>query len=218
MNAANSQCLVSDGVWSGSVRLVCTFAVAQLGLHAWFAASTKDPRMWMPHAVAWLLDMFLLIVLTTVLWRIGRTLCRCGFPRRLWTFGENASVFMAGMLLASYPGLLAEFLAFPTNVFRADAASGWFFVSEYLGWTGLWPLLVSVATVTLASRVPLRSVLAQEAVGRCRADHFALVSDVNGSCAAAVGLFRTGLDERLVDGRQARCPVPIKADENLPAR
>jgi hypothetical protein len=46
----------------GAVRLVCALAAAQLGLHAWFAVSAGGPRMWMPHAVAWLLDVFVLIV------------------------------------------------------------------------------------------------------------------------------------------------------------
>ncbi len=154
MSVANNRNLVSDGAWRGPVRLVCAFAAAQFGLHAWFAVSARDTRMLMPHAVAWLLDVFVLTVSATVLWGVGRALQRCGLPQRLWSFGANASIFLVGMLLASYPGLLAEFLAFPTNVFRADGASGWFFVSEYLGWTGLWPLLVSGAMVALASLLP----------------------------------------------------------------
>jgi len=60
------------------------------------------------------------------------------------------------MILASYPGLLTEFLAFPMNIFRADCATGWYFVIEYLGWTRLWPLLLSGVAVVLASRIPWR--------------------------------------------------------------
>ncbi len=154
MNVANHRDLESDGAWRGPVRLVCAFAVAQFGLHAWFAGSANDPRMFLPHAVAWLLDLFVLTVSATILWGLGRALQCCGGPTKLWSFGTNALIFCVGILLASYPGLLAEFLLFPTNVFRADGASGWFFVSEYLGWTGLWPLLVSGAMVALASLLP----------------------------------------------------------------
>jgi hypothetical protein len=156
MSVANNRKLGSDGAWSGSVRLVCALAAVQLGLHAWFAVSARDPRMLMPHAVAWLLDIFVLIVLAALLLGMGRALLRCGFPSRLWTFGSNALIFVAGLLLASYPGLLTEFLAFPMSIFRADGATTWFFVSEYLGWSGLWPLLVSGVTVGLASRVQWR--------------------------------------------------------------
>jgi len=156
MSVANNRKLGSDEAWSGSVRLVCAIAAAQLGLHTWFAVFARDPRMWMPHAVAWLLDVFVLIVLAAILWGIGRALRRCGFPHGLWTFGCNALIFSTGLLLASYPGLLSEFLAFPMSIFRADGATTWFFVSEYLGWRGLWPLIVSGTMVGLASRVPWR--------------------------------------------------------------
>jgi hypothetical protein len=157
MSVVYNRELESDKAWSAAVRLVCAFAAVQLGLHTWFAFSAMDPRMWMPHAVAWLLDVFLLIVFTAICWGIGRVLWRCGLPQSVWTFGNNALIFSLGMLLAAYPGLLTEFLAFPTNVFRADAASSWFFISEYLGWMGLWPLLVSAAFVALASRLTWRA-------------------------------------------------------------
>lgn len=52
-----------------------------------------------------------------------------------------------------------EFLAFPANIFRADAATTSLFVSEYLGGSGSWPLLVSGAAVVLASRVRSRASL-----------------------------------------------------------
>jgi hypothetical protein len=143
-----------DGEHCGSVRLAFAFAAIQLGLHAWFAVTAGDRRLWIPHAVAWLLDLLVLVVVVAVTWAVGRAVHCCGVLQRVWLFGSYVAVFLVGVSLASYPGLLAEFLAFPTNVFRADAGSGWFFVSQYLGWTGLWPLAVSAMTSVLASYIP----------------------------------------------------------------
>ena len=156
MIGANDQDLESKGAWGGMVRLVCALIAAQLGLHVWFAVFARDPRMIMPHAVALLLDAFVLIVSATILWGVGTALWRCGFRHRVWAFGLYALVCWIGLLLAVYPALLTEFLAFPTSIFRADGATGWFFISEYLGWKGLWPLLVSGTMVVLASLLPWR--------------------------------------------------------------
>ena len=157
MSIASDGQLESHVKRSGAVRLVCALAAAQLGLHAWFAVAAGDPRMWMPHAVAWLLDVFVLIVVATVLGAIGWGLRRCAFPSVPWSHACNALLFLTGLLLASYPGLLTEFLAFPMNIFRADTATTAFFVAEYLGWRGLWPLLVPCMMVAVASRMAWQS-------------------------------------------------------------
>ena len=137
----------------GAVRLVCALATAQFGLHAWFAVSAGDPRMVMPHVVAWLLDVFILIATAAVLQGFGWGLRRFGFSTVPWNYACHAILVLMGIVLASYPGLLAEFLAFPMNIFRADTASASFFVTEYLGWRGLWPLLVPCIFVGIASRI-----------------------------------------------------------------
>jgi len=74
----------------------------------------------MPHAVAWLLDVFVLIVVAAILGGIGWGLRRCAFPFVPWSYACNALLFLTGLLLASYPGLLTEFLAFPMNIFRTE--------------------------------------------------------------------------------------------------
>jgi len=84
------------------------------------------------HAVAWLLDVFVLIVAAATLGVSVGGLPRCAFPSGLWIYGGNALLFLTGLLLSSYPGLLTEFLAFPMNIFRADAATTSFFVAEFL--------------------------------------------------------------------------------------
>ena len=111
----------------------------------------------MPHAVAWLLDVFVLIVLAAILASVTWGLRRYEFPGGAWSYGCNALLFVTGLLLASYPALLTEFLAFPMNIFRADAATTSFFVAEYLGWRGLWPLLVPCLMVGVASRLRWQS-------------------------------------------------------------
>ncbi|MCY2994176.1 MAG: hypothetical protein NTY19_40820 [Planctomycetota bacterium] len=159
MSVAHHRERCCDGAWHGAVSLVYAFAVTQFGLHAWFAVSAGDPRVLLPHVLAWLLDVFVLIVGALILFGSSIALVRCGVRDRWTTFACHLLVFATGLWLASYPGLLAEFLAFPTNIFRADGASVWFFVTEYLGWRGLWPLLASGAAVSLASRLRWRPAL-----------------------------------------------------------
>ncbi|MEN6450762.1 MAG: sulfatase-like hydrolase/transferase [Thermoguttaceae bacterium] len=137
----------------GSMKFVLAFSAAQFLLHAWFALSAGDPRMAMPHLAAWLLDVFLLMVAAAAMRLVAAGAGRCGIPERPCGWAADAAVCVLGLSLAIYPGLLPEFLAFPTSVFRADGSTGWFFVTEYLGWMGLWPLLVSLAAMTLAVRV-----------------------------------------------------------------
>jgi hypothetical protein len=108
--------------------------------------------MFGPHVVAWLLDLFVLLVSISLLFGIGGALLSCRVPIRWWAGACYALVFSLGLSLASYPGQLAEFLAFPVNALRADADSTWFFVTEYLGWRGLWPVLASGAAMILATR------------------------------------------------------------------
>jgi hypothetical protein len=157
MSTASAEQSESPVMRSGAVCLVCALAAAQLVLHAWFAVSAGDPRMWMPHAAAWLLDVLVLIVAAAILAVIGWGLRRCGLPSGPWNCLSNALLFLMGLLLASYPVLLTEFLAFPMNIFRADTTTSVFFLREYLGWQGLWPLLVPCMIVGVASRMRWRS-------------------------------------------------------------
>jgi len=108
--------------------------------------------MFGPHAMAWLLDLFVLLLSLLALFGVGKLLRACRVPERWWTWACSALVFGLGLVLASYPGQLTEFLAFPVSVFHADLDTSWFFVTEYLGWRGLWPVAVSAAAMILATR------------------------------------------------------------------
>lgn len=156
MSVTHAQPPDRGGMRGQTAALACALAGGQLGLHTWFAVSAGDPRMLMPHVVAWALDVFVLLITTAFLLGIGAALRRFGFRKVLPVWGVNGLIFLVGVSLAGYPGLLTEFLAFPTSIFRADGASAWFFITEYLGWSGLWPLLVPAAMAVVASRVTWR--------------------------------------------------------------
>ncbi|MEK7242668.1 MAG: sulfatase, partial [Thermodesulfobacteriota bacterium] len=68
-----------------------------------------------------------------------------------------AILFIAGALLAIYPQLLCEYLAFPVNVFATDGESARVLLTEYLGLWRLWPAGVAfvIAAAALVARVRL---------------------------------------------------------------
>jgi len=135
-------------------RLVFAFAMLQLMLHLWQCVASFDPRLWPPHAVAYLQDLLLLgVALLSI-----RILPRCA-PARLRRGVENLTVailLILGLLLAIYPQLLREYLAFPVNVFGAGSQSARVLLTEYLGLTRLWPGLVALTVGGVALLVPFR--------------------------------------------------------------
>ena len=110
--------------------------------------------MWIPHVVAWLLDVCLLTVVAAMLGAVDWALRRVDVRLPMWAMTSGGILLVMGLLLASYPALLTEFLAFPINVFRADTDTTSFFITEYLGWIGLWPLLIPCIAVAVHRRLP----------------------------------------------------------------
>jgi len=137
-----------------STRLFLTFAVLQLALHMGSLIFAKDPRMLMPHAVAYLHDLLLLALLC-----FGSiTLCRLVSLRvrpscRILAI---SGLFGLGLLLAIYPLFLREYLAFPVNLFSTDTATAGVFFSEYLGIAALWPVAVALTLGIVSLFVPFR--------------------------------------------------------------
>jgi hypothetical protein len=123
-------------------RAAAALAALLFLLHLFAAATARDPRMILPHGVAWLHDVSILALLGggfTLLARLrGRAL-----PRVARVTGCGALVATA-MLLALYPRMLQEFLAAPANVLDADAATAGTFVRDYLGVCALWPAAVAL--------------------------------------------------------------------------
>jgi len=104
--------------------------------------------------VAYLHDLLLL----TVLWFGSITVCRLGSVQvhlscRILVIG---GLFGLGLLLASYPLFLREYLAFPINIFATDTATAGVFLREYLGITSLWPVAVALALAIASLLAPFR--------------------------------------------------------------
>ncbi len=135
-------------------RLLVTLVAWQLVLHLWSCLSTRDPRLVPPHALAYLGDLFLLGVAVA-----GARGLRVMLPGRLRGLGLHlpvASSLVVAPLLAVYPQLLREYLAFPVNVFASDDGSARVLLTEYLGLSRLWPAAAAVMVATAALVVPFR--------------------------------------------------------------
>jgi hypothetical protein len=154
----NTNTARNEGTRGGEreTRLILAFAALQLVLHLWQCVESGDPRLWPPHAVAYLHDLLLLGALLMVAWVVRRFT-----PHRLRPGGEIFSVailLIAGALLAIYPQLLREYLAFPVNVFAAGGGSARVLLTEYLGLWRLWPsgvaLVIAAAVLVAPVRLP----------------------------------------------------------------
>lgn len=143
-------------------RLCAALATLQLGLHAWQALAARDPRLWVPHAVAAAGDLAILGAIVA-----AAAVARRGLPDRLRPVvarGAISGLLIAGALLAVYPALLREYLAFPVDLFATDGASARVLVTEYLGVSRLWPAALALVVGSAALALPLRLPV----VGRSR--------------------------------------------------
>ena len=138
-------------------RLFLVFTLLQFVLHVGSLIFTKDPRMLMPHAIAYLHDLLLL----TLIWFGSTTVCRIASLRiqpfcRIIMLGV---LFGSGLILAIYPLFLREYLAFPVNIFSSDTAAAGVFLSEYLGISALWPAAVALSLGIVFLLFPFRIAL-----------------------------------------------------------
>ncbi len=124
-------------------RLVVIQAVLLLGLHLFAAIAARDPRMPVPHALAWLHDLLVLVAIAAPAWAVGRRTATWAEAIRLTAGGGVVAVSMP---LALAPALLASFLMSPANLFTSDLGSAKVFVDDYLGWSGLWPAGLALVT------------------------------------------------------------------------
>ncbi len=122
------------------IKLFFVYVLYQLLLHAYFSLASHDPRLLIPHAVAYLQDIALLGIVTAIGYfatavsptRFRQTVNKAGL----------AFIVIVGILLASYPKILREYLAFPINIFESDLGSAKILISDYLGITALLPALI----------------------------------------------------------------------------
>jgi hypothetical protein len=135
-------------------RLILAFSAWQFVMHLWQCVASGDPRLGTPHAIAYLHDLLLLgalLMFTRVVRRFT--------PRRLRSGGEIFSVailLITGALLAIYPQLLREYLAFPVNIFASGGGSARVLLTEYLGLWQLWPVGVAFVIAFAALVAPVR--------------------------------------------------------------
>ncbi len=130
-------------------------AVASLGvllllLHFQAALASRDPRLLLPHAVAWLHDLLLLLAAAVAAAGLARAA-----PPRLRTAASWAGrclLAIVGAILAICPQLLPAFLASPASFLAADGATARTFLRDYLGMQAIWPAALAVAAAGLAPR------------------------------------------------------------------
>ena len=140
---------------NAGARLFAAFCAWQFVLHLLPCIEAADPRLWMPHVVAYLQDVGLLAG-----WFVGFAALRRllhSHARVAWGYVTAVGLFALGLGLASYPSFLREYLVFPVNIFAADRASASTLFREYLGLSRLWPVGVAagLGVAGLVVRVPL---------------------------------------------------------------
>lgn len=123
-------------------RIVISIIFIQFLLHLFYALISKDPRLLMPHLVAWLHDLFLLS-LSLFLTRVSIAVS----PLRMKpvvTFIFTLAMIPAGLLLSIYPQMLREYLSFPVNLFAGSPGSLEVLLGKYLGVDRLLPALITL--------------------------------------------------------------------------
>ncbi len=121
--------------------LASAFCISQLILHCWSAFPIRDSQMYLMHGLAFIYDVFLLVIMAAALKDLRRRI----FPK--WQSVANTAAkvifFVFGLVLACYPFLLIEFLGFPVNIFAVDFGVAGFFLSNILGWKGVLAIAVT---------------------------------------------------------------------------
>lgn len=133
-----------------SERTALALAGVQLVLHVASALSARDPRIVLPHLVAWLQDLGLFALPVVLAAAVTR---RAGQKWRARVGAVCRAVLLVlGGLLATYPRMLQSSLAFPVNLLHADLGASALFVRDYLGLQALWPAGVALAVGLVAPR------------------------------------------------------------------
>ncbi|MEW6087620.1 MAG: hypothetical protein AB1498_04890 [bacterium] len=127
----------------------------QLLLHVYFSFISRDPRLFIPHVVSYLHDIALLGIITAFDY-----LAAAVSPEKFkQTVNKAGQVFIiiVGILLAGYPKILREYLAFPVNIFESDLGSAKTLISDYMGATALLPAIIALILSVLVLFTPLEN-------------------------------------------------------------
>ncbi|MBM2816965.1 MAG: hypothetical protein HW421_3727 [Ignavibacteria bacterium] len=142
----NSNKIVDTTVNNRMFKLFFLYVLYQLLLHTYFSLLSHDPRLLIPHLIAYIHDIALLGIVTV----IGYLATAVSTTRFRKTVNKIGTVFIiiVGILLASYPKILSEYMAFPVNIFESDLGSAKILISDYLGITALLPALIALILTT----------------------------------------------------------------------
>lgn len=135
-----------------SVRLIATISVVQLALHLYTAFESRDPRLFLPHLVAWSHG---LLILSILVFASSRAIAL--FPSRFRNRAELVTltiIALALLPLSLYPQMLREYLSFPVNLFAATPASASSMLTKYLGLSRLMPIAFAATSVLAALLMP----------------------------------------------------------------
>lgn len=134
--------IVANAINDGMIKLFFLYALYQLLLHAYFSLASNDARLLIPRVIAYLHDIALLGIVTAIGY-FATAVSPTGF-RQTVNKVESAFIAIIGILLASYPKILREYLAFPVNIFESDLGSAKILIADYLGITALLPALIAL--------------------------------------------------------------------------
>jgi len=126
----------------GLTKLFILFAFYQLLLHIYFALTSNDPRLFMPTAIAFFHDLAMLGIITATGYTI-KSVSPISW-RKLIDKSFSIMLIILGVILASYPKILREYLIFPINVFDTDLSSAETLISDYLGIVAFLPSLIAL--------------------------------------------------------------------------
>lgn len=124
------------------IKMFFLYVLYQLLLHAFFTLQSNDPRMLMPHVIAYLHDIAILGIVAAIGY-FATAVSPTGIRQTVNKAG-SVLIAVAGILLAGYPKILREYLVFPVNIFESDLGSAKFLISDYLGITALLPILIAL--------------------------------------------------------------------------
>jgi len=132
---------VSNTFSDRMVKLFFVYSIYQCILHLYFALSARDPRLMMPTSVAFLHDLTVLAIVTS----IGHA--AMAFSREKFKRTVNLTfvsiLIITGVLLSAYPMFLREYLVFPVNILESDASGAKTLFIDYLGLSSLVPCFIA---------------------------------------------------------------------------
>jgi hypothetical protein len=149
-----SNTITANSVNDRMIKLFFMFVFYQFFLHAYVALASHDPRLLIPHVIAYLHDIALLGIVAAIGY-LAAAIAPTGLRQTVANIG-SVCISIVGILLAIYPKILREYLVFPVNIFEADSGSAKVLISDYMGITAFLPALIAIILVVIVMFIPLK--------------------------------------------------------------